>query len=226
MSSDEHADGDRACRGQVGEKLSIVSSRSASARGGTPRSAPDGGRHQFCSGAPSARPSGQAALRRRQCHLVSEMLPSEHMRRLPRHPALRHGRMAHGRCHGVPSRAWAEHTGCLHDAGYRDAKLYKQYRRQLATPAPGRDAKCLDWISRRAGSPPVDRGRRICEQYTFTSVGTFTLAVMINAFAQRANASLLGAHDLTRDRCNDTMDARHYPALVPAQVGDLVRALI
>ena len=57
-------------------------------------------------------------------------------------------------------------------------------------------------------------------------MGTFTLAVMINAFAQRANASLLGAHALTRDRCNDTMDARHYPALVPAQVGDLVRALI
>tara|TARA_B110001452_G_scaffold236314_1_gene215524 strand:- start:339 stop:506 length:168 start_codon:yes stop_codon:yes gene_type:complete len=53
-------------------------------------------------------------------------------------------------------------------------------------------------------------------------MGTFTLAVMINAFAQRANASLLGAHALTRDRCNDTMDARHYPALVPAQVGDLV----
>ena len=48
---------------------------------------------------------------------------------------------------------------------------------------------------------------------------------MINAFAQRANASLLRAHVVTRDRCNDTMDARHYPPLVPAQVDDLVGAL-
>ena len=106
-----------------------------------------------------------------------------------------------------------------------DAKLYQQYRRQLATPAPRRDAKCLDWISRRAGPPPADSGRRVCEHYTFTSAGTFTLAVMINAFAQRANASLLRAHVVTRDRCNDTMDARHYPPLVPAQVDDLVGAL-
>ena len=88
----------------------------AGARSGTAISSPDGGRHQFCGGAPSARPSGEAALRRRQCHPGSEMLPTEHMRRLPRYPALRFGRMAHGRCHGVPSRAWAAHAGRLHDA--------------------------------------------------------------------------------------------------------------
>lgn len=102
-----------------------------------------------------------------------------------------------------------------------DAKLYKQYQRVLALPLPARTAKCLDWVSRRRGHRPADGGRAFCEQYTFTGAGSIRLAESIRAWGRRLNASLLRANALTRDRCNETGDARHYPKRVPAQIAEL-----
>ena len=107
-----------------------------------------------------------------------------------------------------------------------DAKLYKQYLRQLAVPTPARYVKCLDWIARRPGTTrPADGGRLICERYTFTSAGSTLLASSILEWGQRLGASLLHANALTRNRCNATIDARHYPSRVPLQVAELLAGL-
>ena len=51
------------------------------------------------------------------------------------------------------------------------------------------------------------------------------MASRMRSLAELLNVGVMDATELTRDRCDSTQDARHYPPLVPLQAEGLLRAL-
>ena len=111
-----------------------------------------------------------------------------------------------------------------------DAKLYAQYRKQLAAPEPARWSKCIAWVEARSRSHSGEAAREICARDTFSAAGSERMAERVRAAARAAGSSqslppvrLLDALAITRDGggCNATEDARHFPSLVPTQEREL-----
>ena len=111
-----------------------------------------------------------------------------------------------------------------------DAKLYAQYRKQLAAPEPARWSKCIAWVEARSRSHSGEAAREICARDTFSAAGSERMAERVRAAARAAGSSqslppvrLLDALAITRDGggCNSTEDARHFPSLVPTQEREL-----
>jgi hypothetical protein len=77
---------------------------------------------------------------------------------------------------------------------------------------------CRDWVRARNNTAAAEA---MCETFTFSSAGTVAMSARMLAVARLHNLAVLPATDLTRGRCNETSDARHYPGLVPEQVRQL-----
>lgn len=116
-----------------------------------------------------------------------------------------------------------------------DEKLYPSYKKQLRL---GQWRSCASWVMaavhrRRDGhgsSPSIPSSEAaaaaLCSKYTFTGAGTLEMATRMRSAASRiGGVSVLDATALTRDKCNATQDARHYPLLVPMQAKRLAGAL-
>ena len=112
-----------------------------------------------------------------------------------------------------------------------DAKIYPSYTKQLSRPVRTRFASCRQWVLARQQQTALseDEADTLCSTFTFTGAGSSNMSALMATIAARSNASLdvrlLDATALTRERCDSTEDARHYPKLVPAQALALERLL-
>ena len=109
-----------------------------------------------------------------------------------------------------------------------DEKLYASYKKQLQPSAtPWRS--CTAWVrtARGRGGSPISQAEAfdLCNRFTFTGAGTIAMAKRMQEAAVRLKTGLLDANAITRSRCNETLDARHYPSLVPLQAEQLAIAL-
>ena len=131
-----------------------------------------------------------------------------------------------------------------------DEKLYASYKRQLRIePLAKRWHACAQWMMARGGpkssrdgahatfrGAAMGAGRAaaaaetndaitLCESSTFSASGTMAMARRMRNAAEQVGARLLDATALTYNQCNSTLDARHYPPLVPTEVQELMRQL-
>eukprot|EP00966_Prymnesium_polylepis_P288405 6661731-Prymnesium_polylepis.1 len=113
-----------------------------------------------------------------------------------------------------------------------DARLYPQYKRKLQLPLEKRVAPCARWIRERPervqlviDASPKLTIEQVCGTFTFSSSGTDALSRRMEEAARSHGVGWLPATALTRDRCNMTSDARHYPGLVPAQLSAFLALL-
>ena len=103
-----------------------------------------------------------------------------------------------------------------------DQKLYPSYRRLLDRPLATRFGACRQWLLARGQWPtrqPADGDADgLCSRFTFSALGASNMSSLMQARVRAAPPTrFLDATALTRERCDATEDARHYPTLVPAQ---------
>ena len=78
---------------------------------------------------------------------------------------------------------------------------------------------------RAAAAAETNDAITLCESSTFSASGTMAMARRMRNAAEQVGARLLDATALTYNQCNSTLDARHYPPLVPTEVQELMRQL-
>ena len=123
-----------------------------------------------------------------------------------------------------------------------DEKLYASYKRQLRIePQAKRWHACAQWAMARGRTGPsrdreraawgaaaaaeTDEAIALCEHSTFSAAGTVAMARRMRSAAGQLGVRVLDATALTYNQCNATLDARHYPPLVPTEVRQLVQEL-
>ena len=110
-----------------------------------------------------------------------------------------------------------------------DRMLYNAYQKKLRLSKEARTHPCLEWIRKRPRSfqPAAPRvtDSQVCDYFTFSGTGSDAISYRMEAAARDQNISWLPATDITRDHCNMTSDARHYPGLVPNQIEALLSLL-
>lgn len=98
-----------------------------------------------------------------------------------------------------------------------DRAYMGDYRGWVNAPSWKRNGACASWVRSRLTSLTNSSALQLCEQSAITAAGSAHLAGRVRAAAKRVGADLLDAHVLTRGRCKDTKDGRHYPTLVPQE---------